>query len=259
MIDQLILVAVIIVLLYLASKLMKKIPASESTTKSVLSNSWKQTLESKISFYQNLPRNGKTEFENRVIQFLNSVRITPVNCEVEELDKLLIASSAVIPVFNFPNWTYPNLNEVLLYPKPFNAEFSHDNEAHIQGMVGNGFMDGKMILSKTSLRLGFQAELDKKNVGIHEFVHLIDGVDGDIDGIPEVLMTQQYSLPWLDLVYRKINEIQTEKTDINVYGATNEQEFLSVASEYFFEHPKQLNKKHPELHEMLTYFYTEKD
>mgnify|MGYP000415700690 CR=1 FL=1 len=257
--DQLILIAAIGVLIYLASRLMKKIPQKESTDKNDLSASWKQTLESKVSFYNRLATEKKEEFENRISQFLNSVSITPVDCEVEELDKILIASSAIIPVFNFSNWTYPNLNEVLLYPKPFNAEFSHDGDANIQGMVGNGFMNGKMILSKTSLRLGFQAELDKKNVGIHEFVHLIDGVDGNIDGIPKVLMTQQYSLPWLDLVYRKINEIQTEKTDINVYGATNEQEFLSVASEYFFEHPKQLKKKHPELYEMLNYFYSEKD
>jgi len=222
-----------------------------------LSEDWVTLLEKKVPFYQKLGNRKKNEFEKRVIEFLESVTITGINCEVEELDKILIASSALIPVFQFSSWKYPNLDEVLLYPLPFNEKFGHE-DANIQGMVGNGFMSGKMILSRTSLRQGFQAELDKKNVGIHEFVHLIDGVDGKIDGIPEVLMSQQYSLPWLDLVYRKIKEMQTKNTDLNPYGATNEQEFLSVASEYFFEHPRQLKKKHPDLYGMLSYFYSSK-
>lgn len=222
-----------------------------------LSEDWRDTLEEKVAFYKKLSSGDQNKFEKRVLEFLESVKITGVNCEVEELDQLLIASSAIIPVFNFPTWKYPNLSEVLLYPLPFNQEFGEE-DATIQGMVGNGFMNGKMILSRTSLRQGFQAELDKKNVGIHEFVHLIDGVDGNIDGIPKVLMTQQHSLPWLDMMYRKINEIHSKRTDINCYGATNEQEFLSVASEYFFEHPRQLKKKHPELYKMLSYFYSDK-
>jgi len=125
-------------------------------------------------------------------------------------------------------------------------------------MVGNGFMNGKMILSKTSLRQGFQAELDKKNVGIHEFVHLIDGEDGSIDGIPKVLMKQQYVLPWMNLIYKKIEEINLDDSDIRNYATTNEEEFLAVASEYFFEHHQQLKKKHPELFEILSYFYSSK-
>ena len=116
----------------------------------------------------------------------------------------------------------------------------------------------RWLLSKTSLRQGFQAELDKKNVGIHEFVHLIDGDDGEIDGIPKVLMTQQYVLPWMDLIYKKVDEIETNKSDIRLYGATNKQEFLAVASEYFFEHHIQLKMKHPELFEILSYFYNAK-
>jgi Mlc titration factor MtfA (ptsG expression regulator) len=220
-----------------------------------LSPKWKDTLNDKVPFYEKLNAGDKTQFEYRLQDFLEDVKITGINSEVEELDRLLIASSAIIPVFNFPNWKYNNLKEVLLYPKPFNRDFETEGSQSIQGMVGNGFMGGKMILSKTSLRQGFQAEKDKKNVGIHEFIHLIDGADGNTDGIPKVLMQKQYSLPWVDLVYKKINEIQQGTSKINPYGSTNEQEFFAVVSEYFFEHPEQLEKKHPELYEMLSYFF----
>jgi Mlc titration factor MtfA (ptsG expression regulator) len=38
---------------------------------------------------------------------------------------------------------------------------------------------------------------------------------------------------------------------MNPYGGTNEAEFFSVASEYFFERPKLLKSKHPQLYTLL--------
>jgi Mlc titration factor MtfA (ptsG expression regulator) len=256
--EPILIIVGIVFLLILGNKVTKKMPSKAIDLK--LSAKWKETLNDKVPFYQDLSSEDKTQFENRVQDFLEEVKITGVNCEVEELDRLLVASSAVIPVFNFPTWKYYNLKEVLLYPKPFNYDFEMEGSQPIQGMVGNGFMGDKMILSRTSLRLGFQAEKDKKNVGIHEFVHLIDSADGSTDGIPKVLMGKQYALPWIDLMHQKIKEmIHGGDTDINLYGATNKQEFLAVVSEYFFEHPEQLKKKHPELFEMLKYFFGEKE
>jgi Mlc titration factor MtfA (ptsG expression regulator) len=258
--EQIILIAAILIIIYFATKISSKIPSKQAVNEEIKQKEqWSNTLFEKVSFYKKLDETDRKKFEERAQEFLNKIKITGVNCEVEELDRILIASSAIIPVFHFPNWNYRNLDEVLLYPLPFNANFSTEgDETHIQGMVGNGFMDRKMILSKTSLRQGFQAELDKKNVGIHEFVHLIDGDDGQIDGIPKVLMTQQYVLPWMDMIYKKVNEIESNKSDIRLYGATNEQEFLAVVSEYFFEHHTQFKKKHPELFEILSYFYNAK-
>jgi len=105
-------------------------------------------------------------------------------------------------------------------------------------MVGTGYMEGKMILSRQALRQGFQNETDRRNTAIHEFVHLIDKADGTIDGVPELLLDKQYVLPWFDMVEKKIEEIQAGKSDINPYGATNRAEFFAVLGEYFFESPK---------------------
>lgn len=221
-------------------------------------NEWHTILVEHVDFYENLSSDKQKHFQNRVTEFLNNTKITGVSCKVEDLDKLLIASSAIIPVFSFPTWKYYNLREVLLHPKPFNTKFNDQLPSDVSGMIGNGYMNDKMILSKTSLRLGFQAEKDKKNVGIHEFAHLVDGMDGAVDGLPKVLMQKQYAVPWMKLVHQKIDEISKGENKINPYGATNEQEFFAVVSEYFFEHPEQLQKKHPDLFEMLQYFYSEK-
>jgi Mlc titration factor MtfA (ptsG expression regulator) len=42
---------------------------------------------------------------------------------------------------------------------------------------------------------------------------------------------------------------------LNKYGATNPAEFFAVASESFFEKPRQLTKKHPELYQELKGYY----
>jgi hypothetical protein len=134
----------------------------------------------------------------------------------------------------------------------FNEKFETEGEERrVSGMVGNGPMEGVMILSQKALRLGFQNETDKKNTAIHEFVHLIDKVDGTVDGIPALLMEKQYAIPWLDFISKKIEEIHEGKSDINPYGGTNRAEFFSVVSEYFFERPKLLKRKHPELYKLL--------
>jgi Mlc titration factor MtfA (ptsG expression regulator) len=42
---------------------------------------------------------------------------------------------------------------------------------------------------------------------------------------------------------------------IDNYGATNPAEFFAVVTETFFEKPRQLRRKHPELYDQLVDFY----
>ena len=212
----------------------------------------KNILEDQVPFYQQLNENKKTEFEQRAAHFLTQVKITGVKTVVEDVDKVLIAASAIIPIFNFSDWEYPNLNEVLLYPDSFDHEFEQQGEGrNILGMVGSGALNHVMILSQFELRQAFLNETGKNNTAIHEFVHLVDKTDGEIDGIPESLLHKQYIKPWLQLMQEKIREIIDDQSDINPYGATNEAEFFAVVSEYFFERPELLKEKHPELYELL--------
>lgn len=213
---------------------------------------WRTILITKVAYYNSLSEDEKKLFEYKVQEFLLNCRITGIRIEVDLTDKLLVAASAVIPILKFADWRYTNLKEVLLYPSLFNEDFATEGTGRrIAGMVGSGYMEGMMILSKKALRLGFSNESDKKNTAIHEFVHLIDKTDGAVDGIPETLLNKQYTIPWIDLINKKIEEIYDDKSDINPYGGTNKAEFFSVVSEYFFERPKLLAKKHPELNSLL--------
>ena len=213
---------------------------------------WRTILSKEVSYYNSLSDEEKTRFEYKVQEFLFNCRITGIETSVDTRDKLLVASSAVIPIFGFEDWKYSNIQEVLLYPSLFNEKFStQGSDRNIAGMVGNGYMEGKMILSQAALRHGFKNESDKRNTAIHEFVHLIDKTDGSMDGIPSLLLEKQYAIPWIDLINQKIEEIYDGESDINPYGGTNRVEFFSVVSEYFFERPKLLAKNHPELYTLL--------
>lgn len=216
--------------------------------------SWRKILDEKVVFYHNLPAEEKRRFENDIIRFISNVRVTGIRTELDITDKLLVASSAVIPVFGFPSWDYTFLDEVLLYPGTFDRQYAiNSKEEFITGMVGSGgTMEGKMILSKPALHQGFDNSTDKQNVGIHEFIHLLDKEDGTIDGIPAILNGKTYTLPWLELIRAKITQIQKGKSDIPEYGATHEREFLAVVGEYFFERPQLLQQNHPELYALLS-------
>ena len=217
---------------------------------------WSNFLKEKVAFYRVLSDEDKTLFHQRVILFLQTTVVEAGQFEVTDEDRLLVAASAIIPVWGFPKWHYFNLKAVYLLPGAFNEEFECGTpNSNISGMVGTGPMAGKMALSKPALHLGFENSRDKKNVGIHEFVHLVDMADGECDGYPERLKEFAFSIPWFELVAHKTKAIHKKKSNIRGYGATNRAEFFSVASEYFFERPKMLKNKHPNLFASLSEFY----
>lgn len=223
------------------------------------SKDWSTILNDKVDFYAALSAKEKLRFEQEILYFFNNVAITGVKVEIDDADRLLVASSAVIPLFGFPELRYRNINEVLLYKDTFNADHQFEGkERNILGKVGSGDMNRLMILSLPALRAGFSQEHSKSNVGIHEFVHLIDKADGAVDGLPESLMQKQYVLPWLNIMHEAINNIKENESDINPYGATSKMEFFSVASEYFFNQPKKFKENHPELYTIMSKIYAQK-
>lgn len=214
--------------------------------------SWRKILVDRVQFYNRLDNSQRAQFESDLLRFLNETTITGVKCKVEDTDKVLIGASAVIPLFGFDSWGYPNLDEVLLYADRFSSDHEIGAKNNTLGMVGTGYMNGSMILSKPDLRAGFLGDKDARNVGIHEFSHLVDKFDGAVDGIPDYLLNHPYSIQWIELIRKKMMEIQKGNSDINAYALTGPEEFFAVSSEYFFEDASRMAKKHPELHEAMS-------
>jgi len=215
-----------------------------------------QFLEAKVAFYAQLDDEGKARFEQRCAAFIAATEFVGHDIDVTDQDKLLVAAGSVILAWGFPQWYYVKVDTVVLVSASFNenSEFGK-MDSNISGLVGTHHLAGKMILSQPALHYGFSNDNDKRNVAIHEFAHLIDIADGDCDGLPRELSDNAFCLPWLSLVKKGIDNIHRKKSDIRQYGATNQVEFFAVVSEYFFERPKLLKRKHPELYQALEGFY----
>jgi Mlc titration factor MtfA (ptsG expression regulator) len=238
-------IALVIAIIYFALKKRTSAPQASLDVQ-------RKILAEHVEFYQELSNEEKLRFETAIRNFLQRVKITGVKTKVEDIDSVFVAAAAIIPIFHFKDWQYRNIHEVLLYPGHFSKGFHQEgDERNVLGMVGDGGMEDMMILSKQELRNGFFNKTDRSNTAIHEFVHIIDKMDGDTDGLPETLLPHKYSQPWIHRIYQEIKLIRAGKSDIDPYGATNESEFFAVVAEYFFKQPERMQDEHPELFALL--------
>lgn len=209
-------------------------------------------LDRHIPFYHSLNKGDKIIFEDRIGLFLAEIKITQIGREVPDKEVCLyVASSAIIAFWGLPYWNYSSLSEVLVYPDNFSNENEINRSGEIQGEIHHGgLMNSTMILSLRSLIQGFSINNDGRNVGVHEFTHLLDKEDGCVDGVPYMIHSNE-QIQWYKLVEEEINAIKKGKSDINQYGATSEVEFFAVLMEYYREKPSMLLKKHKTLYDFI--------
>ncbi len=212
---------------------------------------WDQVLQSQVAFYRALSDQEKERFRRLVQVFLAEVRITGIRTEVDDAVRVLVAASAVIPIFGFQDWEYRRLGEVLVYPDSFgeNYQTAGNADENILGMVGMKHLSGVMILSKPSLLEGFNNPVSQGNVGIHEFIHLVENEEVEHGLPPEV--PWQAVKQWVQYVARELAHPPENHSYINGYAYTNEHEFLTVLAEYFFKSPDVLQERDPQLYAML--------
>ncbi|NNE00280.1 MAG: hypothetical protein HKN47_23425 [Pirellulaceae bacterium] len=217
---------------------------------------WERILQSHVEYFRALEESQRQRFRQMVQVFLDETLITGIRTEVDDLTEVLVAASAVIPVFGFDDWDYTRLGEVLIYPGRFgeNFETAEGADRHTLGMIGVNHLSGVMILSKPDLIAGFENTTDKRNVGIHEFAHLVDQADGSVDGLPAGISRDVVG-PWLNWVAGELESRPDTKHHIDDYAYTNDAEYFAVLSEYFFESPELLFQKDPATYAMLKKMY----
>ncbi len=218
---------------------------------------WESILESNVKYYQYLSDDEKIRFKQEILIFLGEKKITGIETDVDDKCKILVASSAIIPVFNYQEWEYNDLSEILIYPGNFDENYNFmSKNSHYLGLVTR--KGSNMILSKAALYMAFEDEENSSHVGIHEFIHKIDGKDGFIDGIPFFMLNKNNRDRWLEISQLETDRIRAGQSDINPYALTNKAEFFAVVSEYFFKQPSLMENQHPELYGILEEIFERK-
>jgi Mlc titration factor MtfA (ptsG expression regulator) len=186
--------------------------------------------------------------------------------------KVIIAAQACLLVLELPHRLYENVDSILVYPsavlRPEQRAgiFMRQRELVSTGataLLGEAQLHGSVVLAWDRVLRDTTYPYTGHNLVYHEFAHQLDMLDGDADGTPP-LASREERQRWREVCERTFHELRArvagssgyaEDSGLDAYGATNEAEFFAVATEHFFDRPRQLREAEPALYDVLMAFY----
>ncbi len=226
---------------------------------------WDEILERNFPMAARLSEADREELKRRIQGFLAEKRFEGLGgLELTDEIRVSIAAQAGLLLLHRGEGCYPKVKTILVYPTAYDAPVQTQSPDGVitesrQTRLGEAWTLGTVVLSWDDVRHGAADCKDGHNVVLHEFAHQIDMEDREADGAP-VLPRRSMYVAWARVLGAEYETLQDEvrrrhRTVMDRYGATNPAEFFAVATETFFEKPRQLKKKHPELYEQLQAFY----
>lgn len=223
---------------------------------------WEEIIETNVPLYKRLPDSLKEQLHGLIHIFLAEKSFEGCGgLELTDEIKVTIAAQASMLLLNRKTSYFRKLRTILVYPQTYVARaVSSNGVVVIDGRsvrLGESWQNGPVVLAWDSVIGGTRNITDGKNVILHEFSHQLDQEDGAADGAP-ILEHRSSYVTWARILgeeYEALRKKRRGKAVMNKYGATNPAEFFAVATETFFEKPKQMKKKHPELYDELRDYY----
>jgi hypothetical protein len=214
-------------------------------------------------------------------RFAADKRFTGVHgFEVTAAVRAAIAAQACLPALGLGLGGYRDFIEIVVYPAAFRVRRRRTDEAGVvhesdEWLAGEAMEGGPVVLSWEDAAP--EAIADGVNVVVHEFVHKLDLLDGEADGIPPLPAGRRAA--WcaaldaayddfcarLDAVERSLPrhiDPESEAADpwyarlpLDPYAATDPAEFFAVCGEAFFLAPHRLRETWPAWHAQLVAFF----
>jgi Mlc titration factor MtfA (ptsG expression regulator) len=234
--------------------------------KQAFTGAWQQTLLNRLPFIAKLPLAEREQLQLLIKLFLADKTFYGCGGQIINDDiRVTVAAQACLLVLNQNRSPYPDLNSILVYPSTFVATREVANELglvstnHI-AMLGESWSQGKVVLAWDNVEKGVMNLTDGHNVVLHEFAHQLDHESGSTNGAPVLSTTGAYK-SWAHVFSEEFEDLQRDalhgkQSLLDHYGATNPAEFFAVATETFFERPKEMAAHHQELYEQLKQYYT---
>ncbi|WP_414530150.1 zinc-dependent peptidase [Nodularia chucula] len=226
---------------------------------------WTAIIENHLPIYLQLSPDERRRLLGHIQVFLAEKQfIGCAGLEVTLEMKVTIAAMACLLLLNERGKYFPKLHSILIYPSTYFVNETIDTGNYVveerrEARLGESWTQGQVILSWENVQKDTANWQDGHNVVLHEFAHQLDQEDGTANGVPILPLHADYPV-WAQVMtaeYEKLcHDIPRKvKTVMDGYGTTNPAEFFAVATETFYEKPRQLQKHHPQLYEQLQRYY----
>lgn len=215
---------------------------------------WRTWLIDHVPVYRAATPADRRRFENDIRLFLLENRFEAVGgVEVTEALKLQVAAGAALLLHGLPDWELSTRRTILIYPDRFDDAYYDTDDADFDGMVHE---QGPMILSAPAIKESWSRPGWGSNVVLHELAHFLDYANEFADGVPALIGAGSEEA-WRQLVRREMQYVRIGKSVLRRYAATDPAEFFAVAVENFFDRPHVLERRHPELYEVLVTLFNQ--
>jgi len=179
--------------------------------------------------------------------------------EITDEVRVAIAGQAALVALGFDGEWFDGLKSVLVYPGdylvPRSTPLDGGGELTWQeARLGETWSGGSMVLSWPGVLDGGRLRDGPRSVVIHECAHLVDLLDGDIDGVPPLPAAQRGTwVAGMAACRERFEDALDDgrSTAFDEYAAESDTEFFAVASECFFQDPHRLVRHDRELYELL--------
>ncbi len=244
---------------------LKSLFLSNDPIAAVFNDEWITFLNQNLPLYSKLPPDLQITLHEKIGEFVATTYFEGCG-DLELTDEMIltVAAQACVLILKHEGPPYPNLKTVLLYPSTFQSTVKERNSMGVVTerevrRLGESWSNGTVILAWDSVARGARNIQDGHNVTLHEFAHQLDQENGNTDGVP-FLESQEAYRTWASVLGDGYSLLikQTErrkKTVLDNYGATNLAEYFAVATEAFFEKPRQMKRKRANLYEELMQYY----
>lgn len=226
---------------------------------------WRALIEENVPLYRQFSPEERQRLQGHLQVFLAEKQF--IGCQglqVTEEMRVIVAAIASLLLLNERGTYFPKLKSILIYPDAYvvtqpTANGPYVIEERQETRLGESWTWDQVILSWAQIQSDLRSWNDGHNLILHEFAHQLDQEDDQAEGVP-ILKQQADYAQWTQVMateYERLCEAvrQRRKTVLYSYGTKNPAEFFAVATETFFEKPKQLQAKHPALYEQLKRYY----
>lgn len=229
---------------------------------------WRIRLELEVALWRAVPDELKPRLEDDLRLFIAERAWEPCGgIELRPAMQAVIAAQACVLTLGHSVDALDHVRSILVYPDRYRAPDVYEDEAgivteEVDEREGEAWEWGTVVLAWRELA-GDARTLNGRNLVLHEMAHqvdLLDTLEATRGGTPEDRARRaRWRETFLDLYEAFCAEVDAGRRvkALDAYGAEDEAEFFSVATESFFERGAFLQEHQPQLYELLAEYYNQ--